>query len=233
SKFFESSVWRKHTQWRASHKQSHTPSSSEERMQAVTSAPSSRFSMCFVFFLLSPAVRLLSNEAVCDMMQSCFRICFELHLSELLRVAARTTLADMTQLIFTRLPTFEDDLRHPYIRKLVMNTKGKQRRGKTRPAEKKTKKEEEKKERDRERERSDSENEAEGVEVVEGAKETDVLVEGSTASSVDGVEEERGVERKEVKEEDMKTITSESEGEAAASAAGGVVDLAAGLARGG
>lgn len=33
--------------------------------------------------------------------------------------AARTTLADMTQLIFTRLPTFEEDLRHPYIRKLV------------------------------------------------------------------------------------------------------------------
>ncbi|GMR39829.1 hypothetical protein PMAYCL1PPCAC_10024, partial [Pristionchus mayeri] len=190
--------------------------------------------------LLSPAGRLLSNEAVCDMMQSCFRICFELHLSELLRKAARTTLADMTQLIFTRLPTFEEDLRHPYIRKLVMNTKGQRRRRKTRPAEKKTKKEEEKEredeeERERERERSDSEKEAEDVEVLEGAKETDVLVEGSTASSVDGVDEERGVERKEVtaKEEDVKTITSDSEGEAAASAAGGGVDLAAGLARGG
>ncbi|GMS87930.1 hypothetical protein PENTCL1PPCAC_10105, partial [Pristionchus entomophagus] len=179
--------------------------------------------------LLSPAGRLLSNEAVCDMMQSCFRICFELHLSELLRKAARTTLADMTQLIFTRLPTFEEDLRHPYIRKLVMNTKGQRRRRKTRPAEKKTKKEREEEE---ERERSDSEKEAEDVEVVEGAKESDVLIEGSTASSAEGMEEER--EKKvEKKEEDIKTITSDSEGESAACAPGGGVDLAAGLGRGG
>eukprot|EP00080_Pristionchus_pacificus_P016438 PDM76458.1 gbf-1 [Pristionchus pacificus] len=185
--------------------------------------------------LLSPAGRLLSNEAVCDMMQSCFRICFELHLSELLRKAARTTLADMTQLIFTRLPTFEEDLRHPYIRKLVMNTKGQRRRRKTRPSEKKVKKEVKEEEEERERERSDSEKEAEDVEVVEAAKETDVLVEGSTASSADTVDEEREkstVEKK--KAEDIKTITSDSEGECAAAATGvGGVDLAAGLSRGG
>ncbi|VDP01466.1 unnamed protein product [Heligmosomoides polygyrus] len=78
--------------------------------------------------LLSPAGSLLSNEAVCDMMQSCFRIVFEQHLSPLLRKAAEATLSDMTQLIFTRLPTFHEDARHPYIRKLVMNTKGEKRR---------------------------------------------------------------------------------------------------------
>ncbi|KAL6725186.1 hypothetical protein Aduo_007257 [Ancylostoma duodenale] len=69
--------------------------------------------------LLSPPGALLSNEAVCDMMQSCFRIVFEQHLSPLLRKAAEATLSDMTQLIFTRLPTFHEDARHPYIRKLV------------------------------------------------------------------------------------------------------------------
>lgn len=69
--------------------------------------------------LLSPAGSLLSNEAVCDMMQSCFRIAFEQNLSPLLRKAAEATLADMTQLVFTRLPTFSEDIRHPYIRKLV------------------------------------------------------------------------------------------------------------------
>ncbi|KHN78013.1 Golgi-specific brefeldin A-resistance guanine nucleotide exchange factor 1 [Toxocara canis] len=68
--------------------------------------------------LLTPVGRLLSNESVCEMMQSCFRICFESALSELLRKAAESTLADMTQLLFTRLPSFKEDIRHPYIRKL-------------------------------------------------------------------------------------------------------------------
>ncbi|VDO34070.1 unnamed protein product [Brugia timori] len=69
--------------------------------------------------LLTPVGRLLSNESVCEMMQSCFRISFEPALSELLREAAEATLSDMTQLLFTRLPTFQEDIRHPYIRKLV------------------------------------------------------------------------------------------------------------------
>ncbi|WKY01718.1 hypothetical protein Q1695_015600 [Nippostrongylus brasiliensis] len=85
--------------------------------------------------LLSPPGSLLSNEAVCDMMQSCFRIVFEQHLSPLLRKAAEATLSDMTQLIFTRLPTFHEDARHPYIRKLVMNTKGEKRRRRRRRTE--------------------------------------------------------------------------------------------------
>ncbi|GMT18525.1 hypothetical protein PFISCL1PPCAC_9822, partial [Pristionchus fissidentatus] len=183
--------------------------------------------------LLSPAGRLLSNEAVCDMMQSCFRICFETHLSELLRKAARTTLADMTQLIFTRLPTFEEDLRHPYIRKLVMNAKGQRRRRKTRPVEVKKEKEEE------EEERSDSEKEAEDVEVVDAAKETDVLVEGSTTSSAEGGEEgEKNEEKRKKKREkmeeeaEMKTISSDSEGESAAAAGVAAIDISAGMGRG-
>jgi hypothetical protein len=53
------------------------------------------------------------------MMQSCLRLCFETTLSAVLRKAAENTLADMAQLIFTRLPTFTEDSRHPYIRKLV------------------------------------------------------------------------------------------------------------------
>uniref|UniRef100_A0A158P6M8 SEC7 domain-containing protein n=1 Tax=Angiostrongylus cantonensis TaxID=6313 RepID=A0A158P6M8_ANGCA len=78
--------------------------------------------------LLSPPGAFLSDEAICDMMQSCFRIVFEQHLSPLLRKAAEATLSDMTQLIFTRLPTFSEDARHPYMRKLVMNAKGDKRR---------------------------------------------------------------------------------------------------------
>lgn len=70
--------------------------------------------------MLTPIGRLLSNESVCEMMQSCFRISFEPALSELLREVAESTLSDMTQLLFTRLPTFQEDIRHPYIRKLVL-----------------------------------------------------------------------------------------------------------------
>ncbi|UMM22956.1 hypothetical protein L5515_003908 [Caenorhabditis briggsae] len=82
--------------------------------------------------LLSPPGILLSNEAVCDMMQSCFRIVFEQNLSLLLRKAAESTLADMTQLIFTRLPTFVEDTRHPYIRQLVNPSEKRQKRKKKR-----------------------------------------------------------------------------------------------------
>ncbi|VDN06562.1 unnamed protein product [Thelazia callipaeda] len=83
--------------------------------------------------LLTPVGRLLSNESVCEMMQSCFRISFEPALTELLREVAEATLSDMTQLLFTRLPSFQEDIRHPYIRKLVKRAghiMGKRRRQK-------------------------------------------------------------------------------------------------------
>ncbi len=72
--------------------------------------------------LLTPVGSLLTNESVCEIMQSCFRICFETRLSELLRKAAEYTLSDMIQLLFTRLPTFKEDPTHPYIRRLKMRT---------------------------------------------------------------------------------------------------------------
>ncbi|ESO85819.1 hypothetical protein LOTGIDRAFT_130403 [Lottia gigantea] len=59
--------------------------------------------------LLCPAGVLLTNESVCEIMQSCFRICFEMRLSEFLRKSAEHTLMDMVQLLFTRLPVFKED----------------------------------------------------------------------------------------------------------------------------
>ena len=80
--------------------------------------------------MLTPVGRLLSNESVCEIMQSCFRICFEMRLSgrctynqtyiptiqcalyiaiELLRNYAESTLVDMVQLLFIQLPSFSDD----------------------------------------------------------------------------------------------------------------------------
>ncbi|XP_013395195.1 Golgi-specific brefeldin A-resistance guanine nucleotide exchange factor 1 isoform X4 [Lingula anatina] len=59
--------------------------------------------------LLTAAGAQLTNESVCEIMQSCFRICFEMRLSELLRKSAEHTLMDMVQLLFSRLPQFKED----------------------------------------------------------------------------------------------------------------------------
>ncbi|KAH7731336.1 Sec7 domain containing protein [Aphelenchoides avenae] len=72
--------------------------------------------------------RFLSNESVCEIMQCGFRICFESSLSSLIRKTAESTLSDITQLLFIRLPTFQEDTRHPYIRKLVMKSRGGRRK---------------------------------------------------------------------------------------------------------
>uniref|UniRef100_A0A7M5X4G9 SEC7 domain-containing protein n=1 Tax=Clytia hemisphaerica TaxID=252671 RepID=A0A7M5X4G9_9CNID len=73
--------------------------------------------------LLSPVGVHMTNEAVCEIMQSCFRICFEMRLSELLRRTAEQTLIDMVQLLFLRLPQFKEDLKgtmsEPHIRKML------------------------------------------------------------------------------------------------------------------
>ena len=53
--------------------------------------------------LLTPVGSQMSNESVCELMQSCFRICFEMRLSELLRKSAEQTLTDMIHLLFSRL----------------------------------------------------------------------------------------------------------------------------------
>ncbi|XP_005995194.1 Golgi-specific brefeldin A-resistance guanine nucleotide exchange factor 1 isoform X2 [Latimeria chalumnae] len=59
--------------------------------------------------LLTPVGAHLTNESVCEIMQSCFRICFEMRLSELLRKSAEHTLFDMVQLLFSRLPEFKEE----------------------------------------------------------------------------------------------------------------------------
>nr|XP_020463235.1 Golgi-specific brefeldin A-resistance guanine nucleotide exchange factor 1 isoform X3 [Monopterus albus] len=59
--------------------------------------------------LLTPVGAHLTNESVCEIMQSCFRICFEMRLSELLRKSAEHTLVDMVQLLFSRLCQFKEE----------------------------------------------------------------------------------------------------------------------------
>lgn len=61
--------------------------------------------------MLASAGDYLSNESICEIMLSCFRICFETRLSELLRRTAEHCLRDMVQYLFTRLPQFADDTR--------------------------------------------------------------------------------------------------------------------------
>uniref|UniRef100_A0A915KF72 SEC7 domain-containing protein n=1 Tax=Romanomermis culicivorax TaxID=13658 RepID=A0A915KF72_ROMCU len=73
--------------------------------------------------LLTPVGNLLTDESVCELLQSCVRICFEKRLSELLRKSAECCLMDMVQLLFARLPTFVEDPRHPYVRRLKMRRK--------------------------------------------------------------------------------------------------------------
>ncbi|CAF3728604.1 unnamed protein product, partial [Rotaria sordida] len=59
--------------------------------------------------LLSPIGSQMTNDTVCEILQSCFRICFETRLSELLRKTSEHVLIDMVQLLFARLPQFKDD----------------------------------------------------------------------------------------------------------------------------
>uniref|UniRef100_T1IU23 SEC7 domain-containing protein n=1 Tax=Strigamia maritima TaxID=126957 RepID=T1IU23_STRMM len=61
--------------------------------------------------VLTPLGVLLTNESMCEIMQSCFRTCFEMRLSELLRKLAEHALIDIVQLLFIRLPTLADDIK--------------------------------------------------------------------------------------------------------------------------
>lgn len=57
----------------------------------------------------SPEGAAVSNESMCEVMLSCFKICFEPRLSELLRRSAEQSLKDMVLLFFMRLPQFKED----------------------------------------------------------------------------------------------------------------------------
>ncbi|XP_069096639.1 Golgi-specific brefeldin A-resistance guanine nucleotide exchange factor 1 isoform X1 [Pleurodeles waltl] len=77
--------------------------------------------------LLTPVGAHLTNESVCEIMQSCFRICFEMRLSELLRKSAEHTLVDMVQLLFSRLSQFKEEAKSyigTNIKKLKMRAGG-------------------------------------------------------------------------------------------------------------
>lgn len=71
---------------------------------------------------LSPVGVLLSNESLCEIMQTCIRICFEGRLSELLRKSAEQTLTDMVQLLFCRFPQFSEAAKGGLVRKLKMRS---------------------------------------------------------------------------------------------------------------
>jgi brefeldin A-resistance guanine nucleotide exchange factor 1 len=73
--------------------------------------------------MLTPVGLLLTNESVCEILQSTFRICFETRLSDLLRKTAELALNDMIQLLFTRLPTFSEE-NLPLLKKLKMRNSG-------------------------------------------------------------------------------------------------------------
>ncbi|XP_034244436.1 Golgi-specific brefeldin A-resistance guanine nucleotide exchange factor 1 isoform X2 [Thrips palmi] len=73
--------------------------------------------------MLSPVGSLLTNETACEIMLSCFRICFEMRLDELLRRSAEHCLKDLVQLVFTRLPEFSEDHQiRSSMKKLKMRT---------------------------------------------------------------------------------------------------------------
>jgi len=57
----------------------------------------------------SPEGAAVSNESMCEVMLSCFKICFEPRLGELLRRSAEQSLKDMVLLFFMRLPQFTED----------------------------------------------------------------------------------------------------------------------------
>lgn len=72
--------------------------------------------------MLSPEGSSLTNESVCEIMLSCFRICFEPRLHELLRRDAEHVLKDIVLLMFMRLPQFANELHSSgVIKKLRMS----------------------------------------------------------------------------------------------------------------
>lgn len=72
--------------------------------------------------LLGPVGHLLTNESVCELLNSSFRICFETRLSELLRNCTEDALRQMVALLFARLPQFTDEPVTASAKRLKMKT---------------------------------------------------------------------------------------------------------------
>ena len=60
--------------------------------------------------VLTPIGTLLTNETVREIMVSCFRICFQMVFTELLRKTAEHTLVDIVQLLFSRLNQYRGEV---------------------------------------------------------------------------------------------------------------------------
>lgn len=69
---------------------------------------------------LAPEGAYITNESLCEIMLSCFRICFEMRVNELLRKTADQCLKEMVQLVFMRLPQFAEDSRDGNMKHLKM-----------------------------------------------------------------------------------------------------------------
>lgn len=69
--------------------------------------------------MLNPEGSALTNESVCEIMLSCFRICFEPRLNELLRKNAEQTLKEIVQLLFMRLPQFSEERSTASLKKMI------------------------------------------------------------------------------------------------------------------
>ncbi len=69
--------------------------------------------------MLNPEGSALTNESVCEIMLSCFRICFEPRLNELLRKNAEQTLKEIVQLLFMRLPQFSEERSVGSLKKMI------------------------------------------------------------------------------------------------------------------
>lgn len=87
--------------------------------------------------MLSPIGYHLTNASVCEIMQSCFQICFETRLTELLRRSAESILVDMVQLLFARLPQFKEEFKGS-VKQLTMKSDGTRQKKAKKPTKSKT-----------------------------------------------------------------------------------------------
>ncbi|PIK45931.1 putative golgi-specific brefeldin A-resistance guanine nucleotide exchange factor 1 isoform X2 [Apostichopus japonicus] len=150
--------------------------------------------------LLTPVGAFLSNESVCEIMQSCFRICFETRLSELLRKSAEHTLIDMVQLLFARLPHFREE-KIPGLRKLKMRAGGI-----SEPSRKRQPKFSPKSAKKKERQSADKDSPSQGTGAAQGQDELDpnqsdakrksLSEQGSQESISDGLRDAESIDEK-------------------------------------
>uniref|UniRef100_A0A182MM42 SEC7 domain-containing protein n=1 Tax=Anopheles culicifacies TaxID=139723 RepID=A0A182MM42_9DIPT len=92
--------------------------------------------------VLSPEGSALSDESMCDIILSCFRLCFEPRLNELVRRTAENALKDIVLLLFMRLPQFVEGGSYNTLKSLKMRSSSMDQSGKRRKYSKSSMKEE-------------------------------------------------------------------------------------------